>query len=133
MTSMRGRIAALLGAVAVVAGTTLATPAAPAGAAPGAGITGWAPCPEAPEFSCGTLAVPLDRSGAAPGTLDLQVAVSGNTTAPSDLATPYELLYEQAESAHDPEIVIVPGAAHSVQNRAANPAGRQAVYDFLLG
>ncbi|GHF78576.1 hypothetical protein GCM10018790_65720 [Kitasatospora xanthocidica] len=49
-----------------------------------------------------------------------------------DLATPYEVLYEQAELAHDPKIVIVPGAAHSVQNRAANPAGRQAVYDFLL-
>ncbi|MBD0669642.1 hypothetical protein BU198_02630 [Streptomyces sp. CBMA156] len=49
-----------------------------------------------------------------------------------DLSTPYELLYEQAEMAHDPQIVIVPGAAHSVQNRAANPAGRQAVYDFLL-
>uniref|UniRef100_UPI0004C0853A alpha/beta hydrolase n=1 Tax=Streptomyces sp. NRRL S-350 TaxID=1463902 RepID=UPI0004C0853A len=49
-----------------------------------------------------------------------------------DLATPYEWLYQEAESAHDPQIVIVPGAAHSVQNRAANPAGRQAVYDFLL-
>ncbi|MFD4658095.1 alpha/beta hydrolase [Kitasatospora sp. NPDC058444] len=49
-----------------------------------------------------------------------------------DLSTPVEWLYQQAESAHDPQIVIVPGAAHSVQNRAANPAGRQAVYDFLL-
>ncbi|MFJ9847487.1 alpha/beta hydrolase [Kitasatospora sp. NPDC101155] len=46
-----------------------------------------------------------------------------------DLATPYEWLYRVAESAHDPQIVIVPGAAHSMQNRAANPAGRQAVYD----
>ncbi|MFF2146397.1 alpha/beta hydrolase [Kitasatospora sp. NPDC058190] len=49
-----------------------------------------------------------------------------------DLATPYEWLYQQAELAHDPQIVIVPGAAHSVQNRATNPAGRQTVYDFLL-
>ncbi|MBO1418061.1 alpha/beta fold hydrolase, partial [Streptomyces sp. FH025] len=49
-----------------------------------------------------------------------------------DLSTPYEWLYREAKLAHDPEIVIVPGAAHSVQNRAANPAGRQAVYDFLL-
>ncbi len=49
-----------------------------------------------------------------------------------DLVTPYELLYEQAESAHHPQIVIVPGAAHSIQNRATNPAGRQAVYEFLL-
>ncbi|MFD7416991.1 alpha/beta hydrolase, partial [Kitasatospora purpeofusca] len=49
-----------------------------------------------------------------------------------DISTPYELLYEQAESMHHPQIVIVPGAAHSVQNRAENPAGRQAVYDFLL-
>ncbi|MFJ9696099.1 alpha/beta fold hydrolase [Kitasatospora sp. NPDC101183] len=49
-----------------------------------------------------------------------------------DLSTPYEWLYQQAESTHKPEIVIVPGAAHSVQTRAANPLGRQAVYDFLL-
>lgn len=89
MTSTRGRIAALLGALAVVAGTTLATPAgalAPSGAGagdrPGSGITGQAPCPHAPEFTCGTLTVPLDHSGATPGTLDLAVAVSGNTAAP---------------------------------------------------
>ncbi|MFD0396806.1 alpha/beta fold hydrolase [Kitasatospora sp. NPDC127121] len=86
MTSTRGRIAALLGAVAVVAGTTLATPAvgfaATAGPARVGGITGQAPCPDAPEFSCGTLTVPFDHSGATPGTLDLEVAVTGNTTAP---------------------------------------------------
>ncbi|MFI2609543.1 alpha/beta fold hydrolase [Kitasatospora sp. NPDC018619] len=89
MTSTRGRFAALLGAVAVAAGTTLAAPgagfAAPAG--PGGGpavgrITGQAPCPDAPEFTCGTLTVPLDHSGATPGTLGLQVAVTGNTAAP---------------------------------------------------
>ncbi|MFE6055604.1 alpha/beta fold hydrolase [Kitasatospora sp. NPDC056446] len=87
MTSTRGRVAALLGAFAVVAGTTLATPGAgfaatadPARA--GGGITGQAPCPDAPEFTCGTLAVPLDHRGATPGTLGLRVAVTGNTTAP---------------------------------------------------
>ncbi|MFJ6774304.1 alpha/beta fold hydrolase [Kitasatospora sp. NPDC091257] len=103
MTSTRGRIAALAGAFAVVAGTTLATPAlastgagALAGAGAGAlaeasadgealaggGITGQAPCPGAPEFTCGTLTVPLDHSGATPGSLDLAVAVTGNTKAP---------------------------------------------------
>ncbi|WP_188295171.1 alpha/beta fold hydrolase [Streptomyces sp. CBMA156] len=99
MTSTRGRIAALLGAVAVVAGTTLASPApgfaataGPAGAVgaagasgparDGGGITGQAPCPDAPEFTCGTLTVPFDHSGATPGTLGLQVAFTGNTTAP---------------------------------------------------
>ncbi|MEU8924908.1 alpha/beta fold hydrolase [Kitasatospora sp. NPDC048545] len=94
MTSTRGRFAALLGAVAVVAGTTLATPAVASGgpaadvvaaadqAGPGGGITGQAPCPDAPEFTCGTLTVPLDHSGATPGTLDLAVAVTGNTKAP---------------------------------------------------
>ncbi|MER7755984.1 alpha/beta fold hydrolase [Kitasatospora sp. NPDC097643] len=87
MTSTRGRIAALLGAVAVVAGTTLATPAVGATAgedrpAPGSGLTGQAPCPELPDFTCGTLTVPLDHSGATPGTLNLAVAVAGNTKAP---------------------------------------------------
>ncbi|MER7847048.1 alpha/beta fold hydrolase [Kitasatospora sp. NPDC096077] len=86
MTSTRGRIAALLGAVAVVAGTTLAGPAAPASAepqpGPDGGITGQAPCPDAPEFTCGTLTVPLDHSGATPGTLRLDVATTGNADAP---------------------------------------------------
>ncbi|MFE4514650.1 alpha/beta fold hydrolase [Kitasatospora sp. NPDC056783] len=86
MTRTRGRVAALLGAVAVITATTLATPSASFAAAGsdrgGGGITGWAPCPDAPEFSCGTLTVPLDHSGATPGTLDLTVAVTGNTAAP---------------------------------------------------
>ncbi|MER7767556.1 alpha/beta fold hydrolase [Kitasatospora sp. NPDC096140] len=85
MTSTRGRVAALLGAVAVVAGTTLATPALAAAAEPagvGGGISRQAPCPDAPEFTCGTLTVPLDHSGATPGSLDLAVAVAGNTDAP---------------------------------------------------
>ncbi|GAB7188562.1 hypothetical protein ATKI12_8393 [Kitasatospora sp. Ki12] len=86
MTSTRGRIAALLGAVAMVAGTALAsTPAlaAPAEAARHrGGITGQAPCPDAPEFTCGTLTVPFDHSGATPGTLRLDVAMTGNADAP---------------------------------------------------
>ncbi|MER7768776.1 alpha/beta fold hydrolase [Kitasatospora sp. NPDC096140] len=85
MTSTRGRVAALLGAVAVVAGTTLATPALAAAAEPagvGGGISRQAPCPDAPEFTCGTLTVPLDHSGATPGSLDLAVAVARNTDAP---------------------------------------------------
>ncbi|MFI9159512.1 alpha/beta hydrolase [Kitasatospora aureofaciens] len=49
-----------------------------------------------------------------------------------DISTPYVVPQKVAETAHDPQIVSVPGAAHSVQNRAADPAGRQAVYDFLL-
>ncbi|MER7844703.1 alpha/beta fold hydrolase [Kitasatospora sp. NPDC096077] len=86
MTSTRGRVAALLGAVAVVAGTTLAGPAATASAEPrhrpGGGITGQAPCPDAPEFTCGSITVPLDHSGATPGTLQLDVATTGNADAP---------------------------------------------------
>ncbi|MEU9047274.1 MULTISPECIES: alpha/beta fold hydrolase [unclassified Kitasatospora] len=85
MTSTRGRIAALLGAVAVVAGTTVATPAVAAPDAParhGGGITGQAPCQGASEFTCGTITVPLDHSGAVPGTLQLDVAMTGNADAP---------------------------------------------------
>ncbi|MFD5467386.1 alpha/beta fold hydrolase [Kitasatospora sp. NPDC127059] len=85
MTSTRGRVAALLGAVAVVAGTTLAGPAVAAPTDPqrhGGGITGRAPCPDAPEFTCGTFTVPLDHGGATPGTLSLDVAMSGNADAP---------------------------------------------------
>ncbi|WP_031076904.1 alpha/beta fold hydrolase [Streptomyces sp. NRRL WC-3742] len=83
MTSTRGRLAALLGAVAVIAGTTLATPAVadPAPSAAG-GVAGQAPCQGAPEFICGSITVPLDHSGAAPGTLTLDVAMTGNTDAP---------------------------------------------------
>ncbi|GAB7185984.1 hypothetical protein ATKI12_5815 [Kitasatospora sp. Ki12] len=86
MTSTRGRVAALLGAVAMVAGSTLATtPALAAPAEParhGGGIAGQAPCQGAPEFTCGTLTVPLDHSGATPGSLQLDVAMTGNADAP---------------------------------------------------
>ncbi|WP_369184524.1 alpha/beta fold hydrolase [Streptomyces sp. Y1] len=84
MTSTRGRVAALLGTVAVVAGTTLATPAAatPDPGRRGGGVAGQAPCQGAPEFVCGTVDVPLDHSGATPGTLTLDVAMTGNADAP---------------------------------------------------
>ncbi|MEK2491567.1 alpha/beta fold hydrolase [Kitasatospora purpeofusca] len=87
MTSTRGRVAALLGAVAVVAGSALTAPSAGFAVAAGVpgvggGITGQAPCPEAPRFICGTLTVPFDRSGATPGTLGLRVALTGNSSAP---------------------------------------------------
>jgi pimeloyl-ACP methyl ester carboxylesterase len=40
------------------------------------------PCPGEPGFTCSTLAVPLDRTGRRPGTLDLQVAAADNKNAP---------------------------------------------------
>lgn len=49
-----------------------------------------------------------------------------------DLSTPLEWLYAQAAVTPRAQVVVVPGAAHSVQSRAANDAGRRAVYDFLL-
>ncbi|MFF0789525.1 alpha/beta fold hydrolase [Streptomyces spiralis] len=49
-----------------------------------------------------------------------------------DLSTPVEWLYDQKKLAPRAEVVVVGGAAHSVQSRAANDEGRQAVYDFLL-
>ncbi|MFE7412959.1 alpha/beta fold hydrolase [Streptomyces laurentii] len=49
-----------------------------------------------------------------------------------DLSTPLEWLYDQKKLTPRARVVVVPGAAHSVQSRAADDAGRQAVYDFLL-
>ncbi|MEU7059587.1 alpha/beta fold hydrolase [Streptomyces sp. NPDC046197] len=50
-----------------------------------------------------------------------------------DLSTPLEWLYDQKKLTPRARVVVVPGAAHSVQNRAAGDKGRQAVFDFLLG
>src|SRR5215207_8883455 len=49
---------------------------------------GWAPCPEthAPALQCGAVPVPLDRTGAVPGTVSLNVRRVPATTAPSDSA-----------------------------------------------
>ncbi|MFI8520710.1 alpha/beta fold hydrolase [Streptomyces sp. NPDC085481] len=88
------------------AGTTLAavlTAVACAGSAPGAAgapqaaapatatavpstsapaLTGHRPCPGQPDVTCADLTVPLDRSGAVPGTLKLRTAVFGAARAP---------------------------------------------------
>ncbi|PZH06824.1 esterase [Streptomyces sp. NTH33] len=49
-----------------------------------------------------------------------------------DLSTPVEWLYDQKKLTPRAQVVVVPGAAHSVQSRAADDKGRQAVFDFLL-
>ncbi|WP_316745681.1 alpha/beta fold hydrolase [Streptomyces sp. MK7] len=49
-----------------------------------------------------------------------------------DLSTPVEWLYDQKKLTPRARVVVVPGAAHSVQSRAASDKGRQAVFDFLL-
>jgi pimeloyl-ACP methyl ester carboxylesterase len=48
-----------------------------------------------------------------------------------DLSTPVEWLQQEAKVAPGAHVVIVPDATHSVQTRAADDSGRQAVYDFL--
>jgi pimeloyl-ACP methyl ester carboxylesterase len=50
-----------------------------------------------------------------------------------DLSTPLSWLRDEAGLVANGHVVVVPGAAHSVQTRAADDAGRQAVYAFLLG
>ncbi|MES5825194.1 alpha/beta fold hydrolase [Streptomyces sp. RG80] len=50
-----------------------------------------------------------------------------------DLSTPLEWLYDQKRLTPRAQVVVVRGAAHSVQTRAASDAGREAVADFLLG
>ncbi|OIJ92107.1 hypothetical protein BIV24_14905 [Streptomyces colonosanans] len=47
-----------------------------------------------------------------------------------DLSTPLEWLYDQKKLTPRARVVVVPGAAHSVQSRA-DGTGRQAVFDFL--
>lgn len=49
-----------------------------------------------------------------------------------DLSTPLEWLHEQRKLTPRARVVVVPGAAHSVQSRAASDKGRRAVFDFLL-
>ncbi|MEV6103168.1 alpha/beta fold hydrolase [Streptomyces sp. NPDC051940] len=59
------------------AGETGAPPAGEHG-----GLSGAAPCTAVAGFTCATLTVPLDHSGATPGTLGLKVAMAGNASAP---------------------------------------------------
>jgi pimeloyl-ACP methyl ester carboxylesterase len=49
-----------------------------------------------------------------------------------DLSTPPEWLYDQKKLTPNVRIVIVRGAAHSVQTRATSEDGRKAVAEFLL-
>lgn len=48
-----------------------------------------------------------------------------------DLSTPMEWAYEEAKVAPRGEVVIVEGAAHSIQHREPGEAGRKAVAEFL--
>ncbi len=57
-------------------------PRARAVATPVPRLRGARPCPDVAEATCSTLRVPLDRSGAERGTLDLRVAVAGRRGAP---------------------------------------------------
>ncbi len=50
-----------------------------------------------------------------------------------DLSTPMEWTREEARHASDARVVIVRGAAHSIQNREPGHAGRDAVIAFLNG
>jgi pimeloyl-ACP methyl ester carboxylesterase len=49
-----------------------------------------------------------------------------------DLSTPLEWAREEAARAPDGELVIVPGAAHSIQSREPGHQGRDALFVFLL-
>ena len=69
-----------LGAVSCSDATSQGGSAAPQHAQ---GLRGAGPCPGVTGFSCGTLSVPLDPSGSAPGRLSLQVAVSDVAAAPA--------------------------------------------------
>jgi pimeloyl-ACP methyl ester carboxylesterase len=75
---LRGWAVALTAAAMVLSGCT----AAPEPTVTGLGLEGVAACPKIDGFSCGTLPVPLDRSGARAGRLQLRVAVSDNADAP---------------------------------------------------
>ena len=50
-----------------------------------------------------------------------------------DLSTPLEWAREEAAHAPLGKLVIVPGAAHSIQSRERGDQGRKAVFAFLLG
>jgi pimeloyl-ACP methyl ester carboxylesterase len=54
-------------------------------------------------------------------------------TGDRDLSTPLEWAREEAASAPRARLVIVTGAAHSIQNREPGDQGRKALYAFLTG
>jgi len=48
-----------------------------------------------------------------------------------DLSTPLEWAQQEAATAPDVKLVVVPGASHSIQNREQGHIGRDAVIAFL--
>lgn len=70
----------MLGARALLTATATALLGALA-ITPGAAAIALRPCPEQPGFGCGTLRVPLDRTGVVPGTIGLRVAVQDGPAA----------------------------------------------------
>lgn len=82
----RNRLAATLSAAVVLVGcvspqaSPSPTPSPNVSGQPGIGSV--KPCADTPGFHCGTLTVPLDHSGKAPGKLGLRVAMADNATAP---------------------------------------------------
>ncbi len=75
----------------------------------------WAPTPSTPLVS-GKIKVPT-------------LLVNGDR----DLSTPLEWARQELKLAPHGTLVVVPGAGHSVQSRAASRRGRAAVASFLLG
>ncbi|QPK43501.1 alpha/beta fold hydrolase [Streptomyces gardneri] len=83
-------VAAALAAIACVGSAPGAAPApypsVPTASAPvsvaASGLTDPRPCPGQTDVTCADLTVPLDRTGAVPGTLKLRTAVFGTTDAP---------------------------------------------------
>jgi pimeloyl-ACP methyl ester carboxylesterase len=78
----------------------------------------WPVTPPAPEAS------PTSRLPAIP-----TLILAGD----HDLSTPLEWAQQEAASAPLAKLVIVHGAAHSIQTREPGDQGRKALYDFLLG
>ncbi len=78
----------------------------------------WPVTPPAPEAS------PKSRLPAAP-----TLILAGDR----DLSTPLEWAREEAASAPLAQLVVVRGAAHSIQTREPGDQGRKALYAFLLG
>jgi pimeloyl-ACP methyl ester carboxylesterase len=50
-----------------------------------------------------------------------------------DTVTPLEWAFEEARYAPNHKVIVVPGAAHSIQNRERSTIGRDAINAFLLG
>ena len=79
-------MARYLWSVGIATGLVLATALSGAAATPavaaGPRLTAAHPCAGQPDFTCATLAVPIDHTGRVAGSLDLQVATENNVTDP---------------------------------------------------